>query len=151
MSGWATGYSFRCDLVDYSRSPKALRVSNVMQLFCDINFQESFFLFTKLYCLRRRTASNRVCVVKSLTYQQRHEPQSNECMQAKLLFIVSCPTSDCKLAVIFMENLESCLWCCDIVKQMCLYKCITLLPSSKVQKSGCLPAYLSQRIILQIN
>uniref|UniRef100_A0A8C0IL69 Elongation of very long chain fatty acids protein n=1 Tax=Chelonoidis abingdonii TaxID=106734 RepID=A0A8C0IL69_CHEAB len=32
MSGWATGYSFRCDLVDYSRSPTALRVSNQMKL-----------------------------------------------------------------------------------------------------------------------
>uniref|UniRef100_A0A3B3TGW0 Elongation of very long chain fatty acids protein 7 n=1 Tax=Paramormyrops kingsleyae TaxID=1676925 RepID=A0A3B3TGW0_9TELE len=26
MSGWATGYSFRCDLVDYSNSPQAMRV-----------------------------------------------------------------------------------------------------------------------------
>lgn len=28
MSGWGTGYSFRCDVVDYSESPQALRVSH---------------------------------------------------------------------------------------------------------------------------
>lgn len=27
MSGWGTGYSFRCDIVDYSQSPRAMRVS----------------------------------------------------------------------------------------------------------------------------
>ena len=27
MSGWGTGYSFRCEIVDYSQSPTALRVS----------------------------------------------------------------------------------------------------------------------------
>lgn len=27
MSGWGTGYSFGCDLVDYSQSPQAMRVS----------------------------------------------------------------------------------------------------------------------------
>lgn len=26
MSGWANGYSYRCDIVDYSSSPQALRV-----------------------------------------------------------------------------------------------------------------------------
>lgn len=26
MSGWGTGYSFHCDLVNYSESPQALRV-----------------------------------------------------------------------------------------------------------------------------
>ncbi|XP_042562495.1 elongation of very long chain fatty acids protein 7-like [Clupea harengus] len=26
MSGWGTGYSFQCDLVDYSHSPQAMRV-----------------------------------------------------------------------------------------------------------------------------
>lgn len=26
MSGWANGYSYGCDLVDYSSSPQALRV-----------------------------------------------------------------------------------------------------------------------------
>ncbi|XP_019387661.1 PREDICTED: elongation of very long chain fatty acids protein 7 isoform X2 [Crocodylus porosus] len=31
MSGWATGYSFRCDIVDYSRSPTALRVFFVLR------------------------------------------------------------------------------------------------------------------------
>lgn len=28
MSGWGTGYSFHCDLVNYSESPQALRVSH---------------------------------------------------------------------------------------------------------------------------
>lgn len=28
MSGWGTGYSFHCDLVDYTESPQALRVSH---------------------------------------------------------------------------------------------------------------------------
>ena len=27
LSGWGTTYSWRCDLIDYSRSPQALRVS----------------------------------------------------------------------------------------------------------------------------
>ncbi|KTF78609.1 hypothetical protein cypCar_00022025 [Cyprinus carpio] len=27
MSGWGTGYSFGCELVDYSRSPKAMRMA----------------------------------------------------------------------------------------------------------------------------
>lgn len=27
MAGWATGYSYRCQPVDYSNSPQALRVS----------------------------------------------------------------------------------------------------------------------------
>lgn len=27
MSGWGTGYSFHCDLVNYSDSPQAVRVS----------------------------------------------------------------------------------------------------------------------------
>lgn len=28
MSGWATGYTYQCDLVDYSHSPLAMRVSS---------------------------------------------------------------------------------------------------------------------------
>lgn len=28
MSGWGTGYSFRCDLVNYTDSPQAIRVSH---------------------------------------------------------------------------------------------------------------------------
>lgn len=27
MSGWATGYSYKCDIVDYSRSPQAVRMA----------------------------------------------------------------------------------------------------------------------------
>lgn len=30
MSGWANGYSYQCDLVDYSSSPQALRVRNIL-------------------------------------------------------------------------------------------------------------------------
>lgn len=28
MSGWGTGYSFHCDLVNYDNSPQAIRVSH---------------------------------------------------------------------------------------------------------------------------
>lgn len=28
MSGWGTGYSFHCDLVNYDESPQAIRVSS---------------------------------------------------------------------------------------------------------------------------
>uniref|UniRef100_A0AAX7UPI1 Elongation of very long chain fatty acids protein n=1 Tax=Astatotilapia calliptera TaxID=8154 RepID=A0AAX7UPI1_ASTCA len=31
MSGWGTGYSFRCDLVDYSDSPQGLRIFFVLR------------------------------------------------------------------------------------------------------------------------
>ncbi|KAB0401053.1 hypothetical protein E2I00_003307 [Balaenoptera physalus] len=31
MSGWGTGYSFRCEIVDYSRSPTALRIFFVLR------------------------------------------------------------------------------------------------------------------------
>uniref|UniRef100_A0A6I8SJT3 Elongation of very long chain fatty acids protein n=1 Tax=Xenopus tropicalis TaxID=8364 RepID=A0A6I8SJT3_XENTR len=31
MSGWAAGYSYRCDIVDYSQSPQALRVFFVLR------------------------------------------------------------------------------------------------------------------------
>ncbi|XP_072353081.1 elongation of very long chain fatty acids protein 7a [Scyliorhinus torazame] len=40
MSGWATGYSFHCDLVDYSRSPKALRMAWTCWLFYISKFIE---------------------------------------------------------------------------------------------------------------
>lgn len=39
MSGWGTGYSFRCDLVNYSESPQALRVClphNYPRIYCKI-------------------------------------------------------------------------------------------------------------------
>lgn len=40
MSGWGTGYSFHCDLVDYSNSPQAIRVSS---LFTPTSLTPSFF------------------------------------------------------------------------------------------------------------
>lgn len=33
MAGWLTGYSWRCDLVDFSQDPKALRVSFLSNAF----------------------------------------------------------------------------------------------------------------------
>uniref|UniRef100_A0A4W3KHL5 Elongation of very long chain fatty acids protein n=1 Tax=Callorhinchus milii TaxID=7868 RepID=A0A4W3KHL5_CALMI len=38
MSGWATGYSFHCDIVDYSSSPQALRVCKYLTVFIAIFF-----------------------------------------------------------------------------------------------------------------
>ncbi|NXF65203.1 ELOV7 protein, partial [Ciccaba nigrolineata] len=46
MSGWATGYSFRCDIVDYSRSPTALRFFVRMLgliISCNILFIKNMF------------------------------------------------------------------------------------------------------------
>ncbi|NWW39635.1 ELOV7 protein, partial [Panurus biarmicus] len=40
MSGWATGYSFRCDIVDYSRSPTALRMVRTCWLYFFSKFIE---------------------------------------------------------------------------------------------------------------
>uniref|UniRef100_A0A8C9FNG2 Elongation of very long chain fatty acids protein n=1 Tax=Pavo cristatus TaxID=9049 RepID=A0A8C9FNG2_PAVCR len=40
MSGWATGYSFRCDIVDYSRSPTALRMVRTCWLYYFSKFIE---------------------------------------------------------------------------------------------------------------
>lgn len=39
MSGWGTGYSFHCDLVNYSESPQALRVCLphiCLRMYCEI-------------------------------------------------------------------------------------------------------------------
>lgn len=38
MSGWGTGYSFQCDLVNYSESPQALRVRlpQICPIYCKI-------------------------------------------------------------------------------------------------------------------
>uniref|UniRef100_A0A3P8VVJ0 Elongation of very long chain fatty acids protein n=1 Tax=Cynoglossus semilaevis TaxID=244447 RepID=A0A3P8VVJ0_CYNSE len=44
MSGWGTGYSFRCDLVDYSNSPQSLRFMNICSSFC---FSQIFFVLRK--------------------------------------------------------------------------------------------------------
>ncbi|XP_059819365.1 elongation of very long chain fatty acids protein 1-like [Hypanus sabinus] len=42
MSGWATGYTFRCDPIDYSNNPKALRMVRVAWLFLFSKFIELF-------------------------------------------------------------------------------------------------------------
>lgn len=39
MSGWATGYSYRCQPVDYTDNPLAIRVS------CVLHDSSSFFYF----------------------------------------------------------------------------------------------------------
>uniref|UniRef100_A0A3Q2UK41 Elongation of very long chain fatty acids protein n=1 Tax=Fundulus heteroclitus TaxID=8078 RepID=A0A3Q2UK41_FUNHE len=40
MSGWGTGYSFRCDLVDYSDSPQAMRMAATCWLYYFSKFIE---------------------------------------------------------------------------------------------------------------
>ncbi|XP_069820710.1 very long chain fatty acid elongase 7 [Dendropsophus ebraccatus] len=51
MSGWATGYSFQCDIVDYSRSPQAVRMAWTCWLFYFSKLIELldtvFFVFRK--------------------------------------------------------------------------------------------------------
>ncbi|NWW49240.1 ELOV7 protein, partial [Pedionomus torquatus] len=52
MSGWATGYSFRCDIVDYSRSPTALRMVRTCWLYYFSKFIE--LLDTIFFVLRKK-------------------------------------------------------------------------------------------------
>ncbi|XP_015268470.1 PREDICTED: elongation of very long chain fatty acids protein 7 [Gekko japonicus] len=52
MSGWATGYSFRCDIVDYSWSPMALRMVRVCWLYYFSKFIE--LLDTVFFVLRKK-------------------------------------------------------------------------------------------------
>ncbi|XP_062409809.1 elongation of very long chain fatty acids protein 7-like [Sardina pilchardus] len=54
MSGWATGYSFRCDIVDYSNSPKALRMAKACWLYYFFKFIE--MLDTIFFVIRKKTA-----------------------------------------------------------------------------------------------
>ncbi|XP_072129636.1 very long chain fatty acid elongase 1-like [Mobula birostris] len=54
MSGWATGYTFRCDLIDYSNSPKALRMVRVAWLFLFSKFIELFD--TVFFVLRKKNS-----------------------------------------------------------------------------------------------
>ncbi|ETE60907.1 Elongation of very long chain fatty acids protein 7, partial [Ophiophagus hannah] len=54
MSGWATGYTFRCDIVDYSKSPKALRMVRVCWLYYFSKFIE--LLDTIFFVLRKKHA-----------------------------------------------------------------------------------------------
>ncbi|XP_061474655.1 elongation of very long chain fatty acids protein 7 isoform X2 [Rhineura floridana] len=52
MSGWATGYSFRCDIVDYSRSPMALRMVRACYMYYFSKFIE--LLDTLFFVLRKK-------------------------------------------------------------------------------------------------
>ncbi|XP_018615010.2 elongation of very long chain fatty acids protein 7a [Scleropages formosus] len=54
MSGWATGYSFRCDVVDYSNSPQALRMVRVCWLYYFSKFIE--MLDTVFFVLRKKNS-----------------------------------------------------------------------------------------------
>ncbi|XP_053557276.1 elongation of very long chain fatty acids protein 7 [Bombina bombina] len=54
MSGWATGYSFQCDIVDYSRSPDALRMAWTCWLFYFSKFIE--LLDTIFFVLRKKNS-----------------------------------------------------------------------------------------------
>ncbi|KYO29156.1 elongation of very long chain fatty acids protein 7 [Alligator mississippiensis] len=54
MSGWATGYSFRCDIVDYSRSPTALRMVQTCWLYYFSKFIE--LLDTVFFVLRKKNS-----------------------------------------------------------------------------------------------
>ncbi|XP_048224524.1 elongation of very long chain fatty acids protein 7 [Perognathus longimembris pacificus] len=54
MSGWGTGYSFRCDLVDYSQSPQAMRMLRVCWLYYFSKFIE--LLDTIFFVLRKKSS-----------------------------------------------------------------------------------------------
>ncbi|KAG9334745.1 hypothetical protein JZ751_006582 [Albula glossodonta] len=54
MSGWGTGYSFRCDLVDYSRSPQAMRMASICWLYYFSKFIE--MLDTIFFILRKKNS-----------------------------------------------------------------------------------------------
>ncbi|XP_049624796.1 elongation of very long chain fatty acids protein 7 [Suncus etruscus] len=54
MSGWGTGYSFRCEIVDYSNSPKALRMVHTCWLYYFSKFIE--LLDTIFFVLRKKNS-----------------------------------------------------------------------------------------------
>ncbi|XP_040195632.1 elongation of very long chain fatty acids protein 7 isoform X2 [Rana temporaria] len=54
MAGWATGYSFRCDIVDYSRSPQAVRMAWTCWLYYFSKFIE--LLDTVFFVLRKKNS-----------------------------------------------------------------------------------------------
>ncbi|KAL4630094.1 elongation of very long chain fatty acids protein 7 [Arapaima gigas] len=54
MSGWATGYSFGCDIVDYSNSPQAMRMAWTCWLYYFSKFIE--MLDTVFFVLRKKNS-----------------------------------------------------------------------------------------------
>ncbi|GAB5566895.1 elongation of very long chain fatty acids protein 7 [Prionailurus iriomotensis] len=54
MSGWGTGYSFRCEIVDYSQSPLALRMVRTCWLYYFSKFIE--LLDTIFFVLRKKNS-----------------------------------------------------------------------------------------------
>lgn len=54
MSGWGTGYSFRCELVDYSDSPRAVRMAATCWLYYFSKFIE--MLDTVFFVLRKKNS-----------------------------------------------------------------------------------------------
>uniref|UniRef100_A0A1A7WF25 Elongation of very long chain fatty acids protein 7 n=1 Tax=Iconisemion striatum TaxID=60296 RepID=A0A1A7WF25_9TELE len=54
MSGWGTGYSFRCDLVDYSESPQGIRMAATCWLYYMSKFIE--MLDTVFFVLRKKNS-----------------------------------------------------------------------------------------------
>ncbi|KAM9456181.1 very long chain fatty acid elongase 7-like [Clarias gariepinus] len=54
MSGWANGYSYRCDIVDYSSSPQALRMAWTCWLYYFSKFIE--MLDTIFFVLRKKNS-----------------------------------------------------------------------------------------------
>jgi len=54
MSGWANGYTYRCDLVDYSNSPVALRMVRVCWLYYISKYVE--MLDTVFFILRKKNS-----------------------------------------------------------------------------------------------
>ncbi|XP_054344746.1 very long chain fatty acid elongase 7 isoform X2 [Pongo pygmaeus] len=54
MSGWGIGYSFRCEIVDYSRSPTALRMARTCWLYYFSKFIE--LLDTIFFVLRKKNS-----------------------------------------------------------------------------------------------
>ncbi|KAJ1209776.1 hypothetical protein NDU88_005149 [Pleurodeles waltl] len=54
MSGWATGYSYKCDIVDYSRSPQAVRMAWTCWLYYFSKYIE--LLDTIFFVLRKKNS-----------------------------------------------------------------------------------------------
>ncbi|XP_056680855.1 elongation of very long chain fatty acids protein 7 isoform X2 [Monodelphis domestica] len=54
MSGWGVGYSYRCDIVDYSRSPVALRMAWTCWLYYFSKFIE--LIDTIFFVLRKKNS-----------------------------------------------------------------------------------------------